>query len=153
MSDRHWVIHSDKNLELADASGAAIWEHRWTLHESGEQLLQAAFEEGRIPGLDSRALDNAIYLPASRGTWAAFDLGQDRTLVLAFYDSDLGGRLPAGLVRSFTKRQLRKYLEATRKLTEQIPQNYDGNSPIYDGFGLPISRKAAIDASLAWAKL
>ena len=151
--DRHWVIFCEKNLELATASAGVAWEHRWSLHQTGEQLLKAAYEDGRISGLKMRTLDDSIYIPANRGSWAVFDLGQNKTLILVFYDTDLGGRLPARLVRSITKRQLRKYLEATRKLTEQILQNYDGNSPIYDGFGLPISRKAAIDASLAWAKL
>ena len=58
--DRHWVIYCDKNLELAQASAGAIWEHRWSLHESGERLLRTAFEDSRIPGLDIRTLDNSI---------------------------------------------------------------------------------------------
>lgn len=149
--DRHWVIYCDKNLELAQASGGAIWEHRWSLHESGEQLLRTAFEDSRIPGLDIRTLDNSIYLPANRGTWAVFDLGENKTLILAYYDSDLGGRLPAALVRSITKRQLRKYLEASGRLAERIVEHYDGTSPIHDGFGSPISRQNAIDAARAWA--
>ncbi len=150
--DRHWVIFCEKNLELADASAGVIWEHRWSLHNTGEHLLETAYEDGRISGLKMSTLDDSIYVPVNRGSWAVFDLGQNRTLILAFYDADLGGRLPARLVRSITKRQLRKYLEATRKLTDQILQHYDGNSPIHDGFGLPISREAALDAALAWAK-
>lgn len=150
--DRHWVIYCDKNLELAQASGGAIWEHRWSLHESGEQLLRTAFEDSRIPGLDIRTLDNSIYLPANRGTWAVFDLGENKTLILAYYDSDLGGRLPAALVRSFTKRQLRKYLEASGSLAGHILDHYDGTSPIHDGFGLPISREDAIAVARTWGK-
>lgn len=149
--DRHWVIYCEKNLELAQASAGAIWEHRWSLHESGEQLLQTAFAAGRIPGLESRTLDRSIYLPANRGTWAVFDLGENKTLILAYYDSDLGGRLPAALVRRFTKRQLRKYLEASGSLAGHILDHYDGTSPIHDGFGSPISRQNAIDAASAWA--
>ena len=102
--------------------------------------------------MKSRTLDNSIDLPANRGTWAAFDLGQNKSLILAFYDSDLGGRLPAGLVRSFTKRQLRKYLEASGKLAQQILDHYDGTSPSHDGFGLPISREDAIDVARAWGQ-
>lgn len=150
--DRHWVIYCDKNLELAQASAGAIWEHRWSLHESGERLLRTAFEDSRIPGLDMRTLDNSIYLPVNRGTWAVFDLGENKTLILAYYDSDLGGRLPAALVRSITKRQLRKYLEASGSLAGHILDHYDGTSPIHDGFGSPISRQNAIDAARAWAK-
>lgn len=146
------MIYCEKNLELAEASAGMIWEHRWSLHKTGEQLLQTAFADGRIPGLESRTLDNSIDLPANRGTWAAFDLGQNKSLILAFYDSDLGGRLPAGLVRSFTKRQLRKYLEASGKLAQQILDHYDGTSPSHDGFGLPISREDAIDVARAWGQ-
>jgi hypothetical protein len=151
--DRHWVIVSEKNIQLAKASAGVVWEHRWSLHQTGEHLLKTAYEDGRISGLKMSALDDSIYIPENRGSWALFDLGQNRTLVLAFYDAKLGGRLPGRLVHSISKRQLRKYLEGTRQLTDQVLQHYDGNSLIHDGFGLPISRKAAIDAALAWAKL
>ena len=151
--DRHWVIFCEKNLELADASAGVIWEHRWSLHETGEHLLQTAYEDGRISGLKMRTLNASVYLPANRGTWALFDLGQDKTLIVVFYDADLGGLLPGRLVRSFTKRQLRKYLEATRELTDNVLQYYDENSPIHDGLGSPISRKDAIDVARAWGKL
>jgi hypothetical protein len=151
--DRHWVIFCEKNIQLAKASAGVVWEHRWSLHQTGEHLLKTAYEDGRISGLKMSALDDSIYVPVNRGSWAVFDLGQNRTLILAFYDANLGGRLPGRLVRSITKRQLRKYLEATRQLTDRILQYYDGNSLIHDGFGLPISRKAATDAALAWAKL
>lgn len=147
--DRHWAILCEKNVELANASDGVIWEHRWALHETGKQLVQTAHEEGRIPGLQQRALDASVYLPANRGTWVLFDLGQNKTLILAFYDSDLGGYLPRKLVRSFTKRQLRKYLEATGKLAGNVQAYYDEQTPIHDGFGLPISRQDAIDATRA----
>ena len=150
--DRHWVIYCEKNLELAQASAGAIWEHRWSLHESGEQLLQSAFEDSRIPGLEISTLDNSIYLPTNRGSWAVFDLGENRSLIVAFYDSDLGGRLPAGLVRSISKRQLQKYLEVSERLAGQILDHYGGNSPILDGFGSPISREDAVNVARAWGE-
>ena len=148
--DRHWAILCEKNVELADASDGVIWEHRWALHETGEQSVQTAHAEGRIAGMQKRTLDASVYLPANRGTWALFDLGQNQTLILAFYDSDLGGRLPRRLVRSFTKRQLRKYLESTRDKAGNVHRHFDEQSFIHDGFGLPISRQDVIDAARAW---
>jgi hypothetical protein len=148
--DRHWVIYCEKNLGLADATGGIIWEHRWSLHENGEQLLQTAFDDGRIPRLDVRTFNKSIYLPANRGTWGLIDLGKNKTLIVAFYDADLGGRLPGGLVRSFTKRQLRRYLETTREQTDHVLQFYDENYPVHDGFGSPISWQDASDVARDW---
>ena len=143
--DRHWVIFCEKNVALADATDGVIWEHRWSLQENGEQLLQTAFDDGRIPRLNVRTFNKTIYLPANRGTWGLIDLGQNKTLIVAFYDADLGGRLPGGLVRSFTKRQLRRYLETTREQTDYVLQFYDENYPVHDGFGSPISWQEASD--------
>jgi hypothetical protein len=143
--DRHWVIFCEKNVALADATDGVIWEHRWSLQENGEQLLQTAFDDGRIPRLNVRTFNKTVYLPANRGTWGLIELGQNKTLIVAFYDADLGGRLPGGLVRSFTKRQLRRYLEATREQTDYVLQFYDENYPVHDGFGSPISWQDASD--------
>jgi len=150
--DRHWVILCEKNPQLAAASDGAIWEHRWALHADGPALLEAAFDEGRIPRLGRRDLANSIYLPANRGTWVVFDLGQNRSLILAFYDSNLGGRLPARLVRSFTRRQLQHYLEAARGMAERAAARYAADSPIYDGFARPITEEQAMQAARGWAE-
>jgi hypothetical protein len=152
LKDRHWVIYCDKNLELAEATAGVIWEHRWTLHESGRQLLASAVEDGRLGDLDRRTLDDAVYLPANRGTWALFDLGQNKTLILAFYDADLGGRLPGGLVRSFTKRQLRKFLAATGESSLEVLEHFDEESVVHDGFGMPISRADAVHVDREWRR-
>lgn len=148
--DRHWVIYCEKNLGIADATAGVIWEHRWTLQDDGEQLLQTAFENGRIPYLSVRTFNKSVYLPANRGTWGLIDLGQNRTLIVAFYDADLGGRLPGRLVRSFTKRQLRNYLETTREQTDYVLQFYDEDDLVHDGFGSPISWQAASDVARDW---
>ena len=39
--DRHWVIHASKNPNLAERSGDRIWEHSWTLHERGPEMMRA----------------------------------------------------------------------------------------------------------------
>ena len=148
--DRHWVIYCEKNLGIANATDGIIWEHRWSLHEDGKQLLQTAYENGRIPRLDVRTFNKSVYLPANRGTWGLIDLGQNRTLIVAFYDADLGGRLPGSLVRSFTKRQLRNYLESTKEQTDHVLQFYDDNYPVHDGFGSLISWQDASDVARDW---
>ena len=148
--DRHWVIFCEKNLEIARTSDGAIWEHQWTLHENGEQLLRTAFEKGAISALTARKLDGTIYLPENRGTWVVADLGNGKTLIVAFYEADLGGRLPGPLVRSFTKRQLGNYLESTRDLTAQVLDFYDGTRLVYDGNGAPIPHSRVARAFEIW---
>jgi hypothetical protein len=148
--DRHWVIYCEKNLAIAHISDGAIWEHQWALQDNGEQLLRTAFEKGAIGALTPRKLNGSIYLPENRGTWAVFDLGNDKTLIVALYDADLGGRLPGPLVRSFTKRQLRNYLESTSELTAQVLSFYDGTRIVHDGFGAPIPRRQVANVFEKW---
>ena len=136
--DRHWVILCEKNLDLANASNGGIWQHRWTLHEDGPQLLRDAHADGRIDGLSEKDLENAVYLPANRGAWTLAELGDGKTLVIGYFDASFGGLLPGMIVRSFTRRQMRAGLTLIEDLTGRVHLEYDGEPQIHDGHGLPI---------------
>lgn len=138
-ADRQWVILSEKNAELAEASEDRIWEHRWSLLPGGEDVLEAAYADGRIPGVTRKLLDDSVYLRANSGAWILFDLGRGNTLVAAYLDVDLGGQFPDALVRSFTKRQLETVF---RGLKASNPHDCDDEAlaTVHDGRGLPIPR-------------
>ncbi len=138
IKDRHWVILCEKNLELADSSNGRIWQHRWTLHNDGPQLLLDAHADGLITGLSRQDLDNSVYIPANRGAWTLADLGGDKTLVIGYFDAALGGLLPKMLVRSFTRRQMRAGMILIQDLTNEVHLEYDGEPQIHDGYGQAI---------------
>ena len=136
--DRHWVVLCEKNLDLADSSNGLIWQHRWTLHKDGPQLLLDAHAHGRIEGLSLKDLEESIYLPANRGAWTLADLGGGRTLIIGYFDATFGGLLPKILVRTFTRRQMRAGLKLIQDLANRVHLEYDGETQIHDGYGQPI---------------
>lgn len=150
IKDRHWVIRCENNLDIADSSAGLIWERRWSLHEHGQALIDSAYAGGNIVGVTRRVLDNSIYLPANSGTWTLLDLGSDGTLVAAYLDAKLGGRISDGLVRRFTRRQLRAGLASLQELSMSVLAKYDGERFVHDGRGLPISQEDALRAGLRW---
>ena len=136
--DRHWVILCEKNLDLADSSNGLIWQHHWTLHEDGPQLLLDAHAQGRIEGLSQQDLEKSVYLPANRGAWTLADLGGGRTFVIGYFDSAFGGLLPKILVRMFTRRQMRAGLTLIEDLANRVHLDYEEDTQIHDGYGQPI---------------
>jgi len=144
--DRQWVILSEKNVALAEDSEGRIWEHRWSLLPGAEDVLEAAYADGRLSKVARRQRDDSVYLTANRGAWILFDLGRGATLVAAYLDVDLGSQLPDALVRSFTKRQLRSALQSLKALSVD-DCDYDEQPIVHDGRGLPISRQSALEAA------
>ncbi len=148
--DRHWVIQCEKNLALAAASNDRAWEHYWSLHDEGPELLYAAHAAGGIPRLSRDDLDDSIFLPANRGAWGLIDAGEQHTLVVAFLDAHLGGAFPDRLVRGFTKRRLRAGFERLADMATRVHESYDGTPAIHDGQGAAIPAEAAARAAARW---
>lgn len=148
--DRHWVIACEKTIDLAETTGDRIWEHSWQLHPDGPRLAYDAHAAGQIPKLDRDDLDDAIYLPSNRGAWTMIEAGEDRTLIVARLDADLGGHFPDALVRAFTKRQLKAGLRTLAEMATQVDRNYDETPVIHTGGGEPISAQEAIRVAMRW---
>ena len=137
--DRHWVIDASKNRRLAAESDGAIWEHRWRLHDDGPSLALLAYDEGLVEGLERRRLERSIYLPANRGAWTLLEIDAGVTLVVAHVNVDLGGLLPAGLVRRYSRSQLAAGLDALAETSAVAHTHYDADPVLYDGHGKPVS--------------
>lgn len=148
--DRDWVILCEKNVALAEQSAGRIWEHHWSLATHGTDLVESAFEGGGLPGITRQMLDDSIYLPANRGAWIFFELGANRTLVVGYLDVDLGGRFPRALVRRFAEGELRSGFETIKASSSRKYLEYEAKPLVYDGYGRPISVRAALAAGLAW---
>lgn len=137
--DRHWVIDASRNITLAGDTDGTIWEHRWRLHQEGQSLTESAYADGRITGLRRRQLARSIYLPENRGAWTLLALDADTTVVVGHVSVDLGGLLPAGLVRRYSRSQLSAGLDALAESSLVAHRLYDAEPPLYDGHGLPVS--------------
>jgi len=148
--DRHWVIHCQKNVQLATESDGEIWEHYWTMQTDGREQLDNALAAGRIPKFQAGDLDNAVYLSRNRGAWALIELAPDRTLVIAYVDADLGGRFPDALVRRFTRSKLKAGLASLKELSSRVHLNYSEERLIHDGHGNPIARQDALQVASSW---
>jgi len=146
--DRHWVVYCEKNLDVALASRDSFWEHRWRLVEDGLTLIDAAHQQGAITGLSADELDKSIYLPANRGAWALTELDPGRTLVIAFFDGELGGFFPDALVRQFTKLHLREGLNLVSELSFTTWQEYSDDEPVHDGYGRAVRQHDVRQAAL-----
>ena len=140
--DRHWVILCEKNPRVAEASDGLVWEHYWSLVDDGESWWRAASEDGRINGLDENTLEASIYLAENRGAWIMLEVDAERTLVIGYFDGDLGGRIPKSVVRRFSYPQLEKGLQLIADVSVDIHQRYDEDRPVHDGFGDPIDKRA-----------
>jgi len=136
--NRHWAILCRKNLAIARQSEGQIWEHHWSLQPDGQSMVQSALSSGILPASLRSRLDSAIYLPANRGAWILFDLGEGTTLVVAYVDVGLGGGVPDALVRTFAQRQLRTGFDTIRRKSAQAYAEYRADPVVHDGFGMPI---------------
>ena len=144
--DRHWVIHCEKDVSLAEHSGGEFWKHRWALVEQGESLLPPAIEDGRISGLSVRQLDKSVYLPANNGAWVTSAINDEQTLVIAYFEGSLGGLFPDAMVRRFAKIHVREGLKLVAELSATAHEEYRDSRVIYDGFGEPITVEEANEA-------
>jgi hypothetical protein len=149
VKDRHWLLLSEKDVNLASQSRDDIWEHRWSLLPLDDNQLEAAYDTGAVPGLTRKVFDDSVYLVANRGAWIVFDLGAEGTLVAASMDIDLGGRFPDALVQSFAKHQMKEFFDSLAVLRGA---HYAATPVIEDGRGVPITQEAARRAARLWAE-
>lgn len=137
---------------MARHSDGLIWEHSWDLVRDAETMLETAVQDGRIPGVSLRTINQPIYLPFNRGAWTVFELAPEKTLVLVRVNAGLGGIFPNKLVSAYATRQLRRGFEALRAMSADVHDSYIEDPTIFDGFGLPISRQVALDTALGGAE-
>lgn len=150
VDDRHWVIRVENNLRIADLSDGRVWERSWRLHDQGRSLAHSALDDGTIVGLTRDALDESIYLPVNSGSWTLFSISGTETLVAAFVDADIGGRIPDGLIQRFARRQLRSGLLSLDELVEKKLAAIDESADLRDGHGMPVAMQEVDEMRKGW---
>ncbi|MEL7186896.1 MAG: hypothetical protein AAFN50_10765 [Pseudomonadota bacterium] len=142
--DRHWVIYSRKNTEVAEHTDGSVWQHHWSLIDGVDETIQSSI--GKYPEITNRRYKSAVILNSNAGAWSTVALDADRTLVTAWFDFDLGGLFPAGIVRSVSRKSLRKALLEIESRSLIVHETYEDGPTIHDGFGIAISQQQLVHA-------
>lgn len=144
ITDRHWVIRLWKNLPLSQSTEGFVWEQVWDLAENGPAIARRILREGRVPGLDEKTMDQAIYLPLNQGSWTLFALTEDITFLAYRVSTIVGGSIPDSWITTFAMAQLEGLLRGVEKHATEAYLHYDPQrTPIYGGDGVLIERQGA----------
>ena len=139
LSDRHWLVRVWNSHEIAQKSNNEIWEHPWKLIDNGAELMQSRIDKGLVDGISQSMFEQAIYLPASNGTWVAMDV-EDHTLLIYSATATVGGSIPEELMMRYLLSGLDTFiLEGERRARTVMPKHYvDPHPSIFGGDGSPI---------------
>lgn len=136
-NDRHWVVDVTDTHSLARATGA--WEHAWVLSENGPTIGADAVAAGRIPGIDSERIEDAIYTPTNHGAWVVIPLAGGRSILGYHVTSVIGGAVPDKIVADYSLFMLGKLFKGVVARTPEVIAHYDAaHEPIEGGDGVPI---------------
>ena len=142
-ADRVWVVDVVNNHTLAEQTDSRAWEHSWELNPQAQELALEAVMSGRVPGVELRQLQSAIFTPTNQGAWLILDLPGGYSLFGYHSATELAGNLPTNLVLQFVHAQLGGMLRdiVARGRTE-VPGHYDADhvEDVRGGDGLPVPR-------------
>ena len=142
-TDRHWMVDSSPTVPLARATEGRCWEYSWGLTPDGPAIAKAAVAAGEVPGIDSHAADDAIYVPVNHGAWLYIRLPDDSIILGYHATSVVGGRIPEKLVADYTMLTLGSVLKGVLEKVPKVRAHYDAaHKPIRGGDGEPISPTA-----------
>ena len=72
----------------------------------GPEVAAEAVTAGRIPGVDGKRLDHAIFTPTNHGAWLLLEMPGGYSLFGYHSSTELAGNLPTNLVIQFVHAQL-----------------------------------------------
>jgi len=130
--DRHWVVDVWDNVELADASGGAFWEHPWRLRPGGVALLRDRVQRGEVPGVTSESFESAIETPVNEGGIVVLELSEGESLYAYHITSSIGGAIPQRLVAGFIRTTMEGHVRALQaRARDIVPGHYvEGHAPV-----------------------
>lgn len=128
-ADRHWLVRSWNNHDLARATEGRAWEHPWR-HLEGElePLLvevRARAAAGELGPVDAERVDKAVLSPSNHGAFVAISLPDGRTLFGYHAVFQAGGYIPDWAVTQWAYGGLEKAMRRfEHRATELIPGHY-----------------------------
>lgn len=141
-SDRHWVIESWDEVQLAAKTRGVVWEHPWRLRPGDTHRVRDHVARGSIPGLTLEMFDAAIETPLNEGALVFLALSDTESLFAYHVTTDVGGAVPERMVAGFVRRTMTTHIEHLQeRARDVIPSHYRGDhEPVlgFDGQVVPL---------------
>ena len=125
-ADRHWTIDVSDTWQLSEATDGRCWEHWWALTEGGLDVAREAVADGRVPGLTSERIEDAIYTPANHGAWLMCALDDGRTLLGYHTSVVVGGRIPDKMIATWGMATLGRMFRIVEEQSRGVREHYSG---------------------------
>jgi len=132
-SDRHWYVKAWNNHQLATKTDNQAWEHPWELIPNGDRIVRSHSAQGKLPGITTEMMDEAVYTPVNKGAWVAIDV-EESSLFIYHATTQVGGNIPEDIFVRYVISGLDEMLEdiETRASTV-IDSHYAGQHPLLPG--------------------
>ena len=138
VNDRHWIVTSWSNHELARATQNQHWERAWKLNEISHAQVPNQVKDISLPSFIE--MESAIYTPVNEGAWAMLTI-VDKTLLVYHASTVIGGNIPDNVVAQFIVSTVDEMLmDIHDRARKNIKIHYRApHSFIYGGDGMPIA--------------
>ncbi|MEC7947143.1 MAG: hypothetical protein VX265_06210 [Myxococcota bacterium] len=134
-SDRHWVIESWDEVQLAAQTGGVVWEHPWRLRPGATSRVRDRVARGAVRGLTLEMFDAAIETPLNEGALVFLALSDTESLFAYHVTTDVGGAVPERMVAGFVRRTMTAHIEHLQeRARDVIPSHYRGDHAPVPGF-------------------
>ena len=137
VTDRHWVVTSWSNHQLAKKTQNKHWERSWKRNEVSPDQLATLLTDISLPSFIDTP--SAIYTPVNEGAWAMLTIA-DQLLLVYHATTVIGGNIPDNVVAQFVVHTVDEMLIDIRdRARNQIKVHYRApHKTIFGGDGGPI---------------
>ncbi|MEM8547109.1 MAG: hypothetical protein AAGF46_02995 [Pseudomonadota bacterium] len=135
LKDRHWLVRSNKNVDIANATNNRIWEHHWQLVPDARNKIASLYDNGPVAGIKPEKAADAVLLPLNQGAWMMAAVSDTETLVVVHATVVLGGIVPDGMVARQTRKNLIRMLTKIEEDADSVWTRYDASYQIFRGDG------------------
>ena len=144
IKDRHWVVDSWNNHQMAQQSLDTMWEHPWDLVTDWEEPSSAKTLSAQIRGITPEQFNRAVDIPYSQGAWGLLNLGKKRMMIY-HATASAGGLIPESLlVRLMLGTMEEMFEEIDHNARTEVLRHYrSSHGPMYDGGGKLIPKFTA----------
>ena len=132
-ADRHWYVKVWNNHDIAQKTQNKAWEHPWELVPNGDAQVRPHIAQGKLNGITTQMMDEAIYTPINTGAWAVISIGNESLLVY-HATTRVGGNIPEDAIVQFVKSGLDDMLrDIEQRARNEITNHYRGSHPLQPG--------------------
>jgi hypothetical protein len=123
-SDRHWVVESANNPQVATDTQNQIWERRWMLTKPALQDARKIIAADPNHDVALKDFDSAIFTPTNEGMWLFIRLSETETLLGYFVTSEIGGYVPVAAFNAWVRHTTSSMLQNNAKRALIVEEHY-----------------------------